>query len=154
MKRNTYWRNILIIKTIGRGKTYFIGKNVNITLLLIPSLFLLPSCKHASEAELRQAADSANNDSTLWHSLQGFWRVEAIKYDLDTTFFAPEDPNFIEIHGDSIRQFYLVNAPKTPVSVPNRGWFDGGWEGLKGVENKKLTAIAVSFVELEGVLKW
>ena len=88
---------------------------------------------------------------TLWRSLQGFWRVEAIKYDLDTTFFAPEDPNFIEIHGDTILQFYLVNAPKSPVSVPNRGWFDGGWEGLKGVENKKLTAIAVSFVELEGV---
>ena len=121
MKRNTYWRNILIIKTIGRGKTYFIGKNVNITLLLIPSLFLLPSCEHVSEAELRQAANSANNDSTLWHSLQGFWRVEAIKYDLNTTFFAPEGPNFIEIHGDTIRQFYLVNAPKTPVSVPNRG---------------------------------
>ena len=134
MKRNTYWRNILIIKTIGRGKTYFIGKNVNITLLLIPSLFLLSSCEHVSEAELRQAANSANNDSTLWHSLQGFWRVEAIKYDLDTTFFAPEDPNFIEIHGDTILQFYLVNAPKTPVSAPNRGWFDGIWEVLRGFE--------------------
>ena len=121
MKRNTYWRNILIIKTIGRSKTYFIGKNVNITLLLILSLFLLPSCEHVSESELRQAANSANNDSTLWHSLQGFWRVEAIKFDLDTTFFDPEYPNFIEIHGDTIRQFYLVNAPKTPVSVPNRG---------------------------------
>ena len=153
MKRNTYRRNILIIKTIERSKTYFIGKNVNITLLLIPSLFLLSSCEHVSEAELLQAANSANNDSTLWHSLQGFWRVEAIKYDLDTTFFAPEGPNFIEIHGDTIRQFYLVNAPKTPVSAPNRGWFDGVWEGLKGVENKKLTAIAVSFVELElGIL--
>ena len=127
MKRNTYWRNILIIKTIGREKTYFIGKNVNITLLLILSLFLLPSCEHVSESELRQAANSANNDSTLWHSLQGFWRVEAIKYDLDTTFFDPEDPNFIEIHGDTIRQFYLVNAPKTPISAPNRGWFDGVW---------------------------
>ena len=114
MKRNTYRRNILIIKTIGRKKTYFIGKNVNITLLLILSLFLLPSCEHVSESELRQAADSANNDSTLWHSLQGFWRVEAIKYDLDTTFFAPEDPNFIEIHGDTLRQFYLVNARKLP----------------------------------------
>ena len=121
MKRNTYWHNVLIIKTIERDKTYFIGKNVNITLLLIPSLFLLPSSEHVSEAELRQAVNSANNDSTLWRSLQGFWRVEAIHYDLDTTFFAPEDPNFIEIHGDTIRQFYLVNAPKTPVSVPNRG---------------------------------
>ena len=29
--------------------------------------------------------------------------------------------------------------------------FERVWEGLKGVENKKLTAIAVSFVELEGV---
>ena len=121
MKRNTYWHNVLIIKIIERDKTYFIGKNVNITLLLILSIFLLPSCEHASEAELLQAANSANNDSTLCHSLQGFWRVEAIKFDLDTTFFDPEDPNFIEIHGDTILQFYLVNAPKTPVSVPNRG---------------------------------
>ena len=121
IKRNIYRRDLLIIKAIGRGKTYFIGKNVNITLLLILSLFLLPSCEHVSESELRQAANSANNDSTLWHSLQGFWRVEAIKYDLDTTFFAREDPNFIEIQGDTIRQFYLVNAPKTPVSAPNRG---------------------------------
>ena len=56
----------------------------------------------------------------MWHSLQGFWRVEAVHYDLDTTFFAPEDPNFIEIHGDTIRQYYLINAPKTPVSAPNR----------------------------------
>ena len=130
MKRNTYWRNILIIKTIGRSKNYFIGKNVNITLLLIPSLFLLPSCKHASEAELRQAADSANNDSTLWHSLQGFWRVEAMHYDLDTTFFAPKDPNFIEIHGDTIRQYYLVNAPKTPVSAPNRADLEEIFENI------------------------
>ena len=73
-----------------------------------------------SETELRQAADSASNDSALWCSLQGFWRVEAIKNDLDTAFFAPEDPNFIEIHGNTIRQYYLVNAPKTPVSAPNR----------------------------------
>ena len=79
MKRHTYWRNILIIKTIGRGKTYFIGKNVNITLLLIPSLFLLPSCEYVSEAELRQAANSANNDFTLWRSLQRFWHIEAQK---------------------------------------------------------------------------
>ena len=119
----------MIIKTIGRKKTYFIGKNVNITLLLIPSLFLLPSSEHVSEAELRQAADSANN-STLWRSLQGFWRVEAIKYDLDTTFFAPEDPNFIEIHGDTIRQYYLVNAPKTPVSAPNRADLEEIFENI------------------------
>ena len=111
----------LIINNIGGGIAFLKAKIVNITLLLILILFLLPSCEHVSEAELRQAADSANNDSTLWRSLQGFWRVEAIHYDLDTTFFAPEDPNFIEIQGDTIRQFYLVNAPKTPVSVPNRG---------------------------------
>ena len=79
MKRNTYWHNVLIIKAIRRGQTYFIEKNVNIALLIILSIFLLPSCEHASEAELRQAANSANNDSTLWHSLQGFWRVEAPK---------------------------------------------------------------------------
>ena len=56
----------------------------------------------------------------MWRSLQGYWRVEAIHFDEDTTFFAPEDPNFIEIHGDTIRQFYLVNAPKDFNSTPNR----------------------------------
>ena len=91
---------------------------------------MLPSCEHVSEAELRQAANSANNDSTLWRSLQGFWRVEAIHYDLDTTFFAPEDPNFIEIHGDTIRQYYLVNAPKTPVSAPNRADLEEIFENI------------------------
>ena len=60
-------------------KTYFIGKIINITLLLFLTLFLLPSCEHASEAELRKAANSANNDSTLWRSLQEFWHVEAQK---------------------------------------------------------------------------
>ena len=88
MKRNTYWHNILIIKTIRRDKTYFIGENVNIALLIILSIFLLPSCEHALEAELRQAANSANNDSTLWRSLQGFWHVEAQKYAFDATYFA------------------------------------------------------------------
>ena len=110
----------LIINNIKGSITFLKAKIVNITLLLLLLLQgSVSSCEHVSEAELRQAADSANNDSTLWRSLQGFWRVEAIHYDLDTTFFAPEDPNFIEIHGDTIRQYYLVNAPKTPVSVPN-----------------------------------
>ena len=62
--------------------------------------------------------------------MQGFWRVEAIHYDLDTTFFAPEDPNFIEIHGDTIRQYYLVNAPKTPVSAPNRADLEEIFENI------------------------
>ena len=62
--------------------------------------------------------------------MQGFWRVEAIHYDLDTTFFAPEDPNFIEIHGDTIRQYYLVNAPKTPVSAPNRADLEEFFENI------------------------
>ena len=120
MKINICLYNILNINAIGGGNTFSLAKIVNITLLLFITLFLLPSCENSPEAEQCQAADSANNDSTLWRSLQGFWRVEAIHYDLDTTFFAPEDPNFIEIHGDTIRQYYLVNAPKTPVSAPNR----------------------------------
>ena len=62
--------------------------------------------------------------------MQGFWRVEAIHYDLDTAFFAPEDPNFIEIHVDTIRQFYLVNAPKTPVSAPNRADLEEFFENI------------------------
>ena len=80
--------NSLVINVIGGGIAFLKAKIVNITLLLILTLFLLTSCEHASEAELRQAADSANNDSTLWRSLQGFWRVEAQKYALDATSFA------------------------------------------------------------------
>ena len=122
--------NLLVINILGGGIAFLKAKIVNTTLLLILTLFLLPSCEHVSEAELRQAANSANNDSTLWRSLQGFWRVEAIHYDLDTTFFAPEDPNFIEIHGDTIRQYYLVNAPKTPVSAPNRADLEEIFENI------------------------
>ena len=112
MKRNTYWCNILIIKAIEGSEIFSIGEIVNITLLLVLTLFLLPSCEHASEAELRQAANPANNDSILWRSLQGFWRVEAIKNDLDTTFFAHEAPNFIEIHSDTKWANSLQNHPK------------------------------------------
>ena len=122
--------NLLVINILGREIAFLKAKIVNTTLLLILTLFLLPSCEHVSEAELRQAADSANNDSTLWRSLQGFWRVEAIHYDLDTTFFAPKDPNFIEIQGDTIRQYYLVNAPKTPVSAPNRADLEEIFENI------------------------
>ena len=120
MKINICLYNILNINAIGGGNTFSLAKIVNITLLLFITLFLLPSCENSPEAEQRQSADSANNDSTLWRSLQGFWRVEAIHFDRDTTFFTPEEPNFIEIQGDTIRQFYIVNTPQTPVSVPNR----------------------------------
>ena len=121
----------LIINNIGGGIAFLKAKIVNTTLLLLLLLQgSVSSCEHVSEAELRQAADSANNDSTLWRSLQGFWRVEAIHYDLDTTFFAPEDPNFIEIHGDTIRQYYLVNAPKTPVSAPNMADLEEFFENI------------------------
>ena len=121
----------LIINNIGGGIAFLKAKIVNTTLLFLLLLQgSVSSCEHVSEAELRKAADSSSNDSTLWRALQGFWRVEAIHYDLDTTFFAPEDPNFIEIHGDTIRQYYLVNAPKTPVSAPNRADMEEIFENI------------------------
>ena len=115
MKRNTYWHNILIIKTIGRDKTYFIGKNINIALLIILSIFLLPSCEHASEAELRKAANSANNDSTLWRSLQGFWHVEAPKICSWRHFFRLKAPNFIEIHDNKNGLIHFKSTKKNAV---------------------------------------
>ena len=56
----------------------------------------------------------------MWRSLHRLWRVEAIHFDEDTAFLAPEDANLIEIEGDIIRQFYLVNAAKDFNSTPNR----------------------------------
>ena len=64
--------NLLVINILRGGIAFLKAKIVNTTLLLILTLFLLPSCEHVTAAELRPAADSANNDSTLWRSLQGF----------------------------------------------------------------------------------
>ena len=70
----------LIINNIVGSIAFLKAKIVNITLLLLLLLQgSVSSCEHVSEAELRQAANSANNDSTLWRSLQGFWHVEAQK---------------------------------------------------------------------------
>ena len=93
---------------------------VNFTLLPLLSLLLLLSCSKFTVSDTYSTDSTVATDSTVWRSLQGFWRVEAIHFDEDTTFSAPEDPNFIEITGDTIRQFYLVNAPKDFNSTPNR----------------------------------
>ena len=107
-------------ESLGGGGRASAHTVVNFTLVPLLSLLLHLSCSKSTVSDTYSTDSTVATDSTLWRSLQGFWRVEAIHFDEDTTFFAPEDPNFIEITGDTIRQFYLVNAPKDFNSTPNR----------------------------------
>ena len=118
MKRNTYWCNILIIKAIEGSEFFSIGKTVNITLLLIFTLFLLLSCEHASKAELRQAANSASNDSTLWRSLQGFWRVEAIKTISTPRFSLMKPPISLKSTATQNGQIHFKTTQKMKKTLP------------------------------------
>ena len=111
--------NLLVNNMLGKDTAFLKGKVVYITLFLILLQGIVSSCEKFSVEDMLKTANPISSDSTLWYSLQGSWSVESIKFDLEAPFFTPEDPNYIEINGDTIRQFYLVNAPKTPVLAPN-----------------------------------
>ena len=111
--------NLLINNVLEKEATFLRGKVVYITLYLLLLHGIVSSCEKFSADDMLKSENSVSNDSTLWRSLQGFWIVEGIKFDLNKPFSAPEDPNYIEIIGDTIRQFYLVNASKTQVLAPN-----------------------------------
>ena len=51
----------MIIKAVGGGKPFLKGIFVNILILISCSVFLLSSCEHVSEEELRQALEECGD---------------------------------------------------------------------------------------------
>ena len=120
MKTTKPTYNTLILKRLRGGVNASVHNIVRFTPIPLLSLLLLLSCSKISLTFPFSSDSTTPADSTAWRRLQGFWSVEAVHFDTDTTFFAPDDPNFVEIKGNEFRQYYLVNAPKNFHSTPNR----------------------------------
>ena len=60
-RRKSFLCNRLIIRAIGGGKSFLKGIFVNILILISCSVFLLSSCEHVSEEELRQALEECGD---------------------------------------------------------------------------------------------
>ncbi|MGM9697946.1 MAG: hypothetical protein ACI3Y0_04815 [Prevotella sp.] len=97
--------NVLFINALGGGNASLGHFFVRIPLAFLCSLFCLSGCEKVVIDEGETPFFSVSPDSTLWHQIQGTWKVTG-EYRSDFgQFVAPWEGTFCDIQGDTITKY-------------------------------------------------